>query len=167
MRVALVRHAESAVDPSTESRTWGLTEEGRRAARELRLDGASRLLAGPEPKLVQTLEPHGPVEIDDRFGESHSEGWLSSDEFASTIERYFATPDLPPAPGWEPASAVVERFVPGFVDGAAIASGGRAISAVVSALTGCDGFALWRTLRMPHVIVLIRDEQARWVASTK
>jgi hypothetical protein len=51
------------------------------------------------------------------------------------------------------------------VDGAAIASGGRAISAVVAALTGTDGFALWRSLRTPDVVVLEQAEQGRWVAS--
>ena len=49
--------------------------------------------------------------------------------------------------------------------GDAICSGGRAIAAVVAHLTGCDGFALWRTLAMPHVIVLNQGDQGRWVAS--
>jgi hypothetical protein len=163
MRIVLVRHSTSAVDPSTSPHAWGLTDSGAALAAALDLGGL-RLLAGPEPKMVQTLEPHGPVEVDARFAESRSEGWLGADEFARTIERYFARPDDPPAPGWEPASAVVERFT--LVDGAAICSGGRAISAVVARLTGCDGLELWRTLRMPHVIVLSGDERDRWVAST-
>jgi broad specificity phosphatase PhoE len=164
MRVVLVRHAQSAVDPSTPPSTWGLTEEGRRRAAELDLRGL-RLLAGPEPKLIQTLEPHGVVDVDERFAESHSEGWLGDDEFAATIERYFAAPDRAPAPGWEPAASVVERF--DLVEGAAIASGGRAIAAVVAAHTGGDGLALWRSLRMPHVIVLDpRAGEGGWIAST-
>lgn len=162
MRVVLVRHSISAVDEATSPHTWGLTEEGRALAASLDIRGL-RLIAGPEPKMVETLEPHGPIEVDSRYGESHSEGWLGRDEFLATVHRYFESPDEPPAPGWEPAAAVVERFT--LVDGAAIASGGRAISAVVARLTGCDGFSFWQTLSMPHVIVLYQDERDRWVAS--
>ncbi len=160
MSVLLVRHSVSAVDPATSPHGWGLTDEGRRLAAELDL-GARRLLAGPEPRMTETLAPHGEVEIDQRYGESHSEGWLGADEFLTAVERYFAGEE--PAPGWERAESVVARFT--LVDGAAICSGGRAISAVVAHVTGCDGFALWQTLTMPHVIVLDRDEQGRWVAS--
>ena len=163
MKVVLVRHSISAVDEATSPHTWGLTDEGRVLAAALEL-GADRLLAGPEPKLVQTLEPHGLVEVDARYGESGSDGWLGREEFLATVRRYFARPEEPPAPGWEPAAAVVERFA--LVDGAAICSGGRAISAVVAHHTGCDGFALWQTLRMPHVIPLFQDQEGRWVAST-
>ena len=162
MSVLLVRHSVSAVDPSTSPHTWGLTDEGRARAAALDLGGL-RLLAGPEPKLRLTLEPHGAVEVDDRYGESHSEGWLGDDAFLTAIERYFAGEE--PAPGWERAADVVARFT--LVDGAAICSGGRAIAAVVAHHTGCDGFALWRTLAMPHVLVLDRDERGRWVASPR
>lgn len=162
MRVVLVRHSVSTVDPSTSPHTWGLSEEGRLHAAALDLSGL-RLLAGPEPKMVQTLEPHGSVEVDARYGESHSEGWLERDEFLDAVQRYFAGDE--PAPGWERATDVVARFTP--VDGAAICSGGRAICAVVAHLTGCDGLALWRTLTMPHLIVLNRDDLGRWVASPR
>jgi hypothetical protein len=37
--VVLVRHSISAVDPATSPHTWGLTDEGRRLARDL--DGAA------------------------------------------------------------------------------------------------------------------------------
>lgn len=160
MSVLLVRHSNPAVDPSTSPHTWGLSDEGRARATALDL-GGRRLLAGPEPKLVQTLEAHGPVEVDARYGESHSAGWLGDDAFLTAIERYFAGEE--PAPRWERAAEVVARFT--LVDGAAICSGGRAIAAVVAHHTGCDGLALWRSLTMPHVIVLNRGDQGRWVAS--
>jgi hypothetical protein len=162
MTVILVRHSSSAVDPSTSPHTWGLTEDGRARAASLDLAGR-RLLAGPEPKMIQTLEPHGPVEVDPRYGESHSEGWLGDEAFLTAIERYFAGEE--PAFGWERAADVVARFE--LVDGAAICSGGRAISAVVAHHTGCDGLALWRTLSMPHVVLLHQDDQGRWVASPR
>ena len=162
MSVILVRHAESAFHPATPSRTWGLTDAGREAARRLRIDGWTRLLAGPEPRMAATLEHLGTVEIDDRYAESESEGWLSEEDFARAVERYFE--GEVPAPGWERARDVVARFT--LVDGAVIASGGRAIAAVVAHHTGCDGLTLWRSLHTPHVIALGRDEEGRWVAST-
>ena len=164
MRVVLVRHAESAPDPARPSSEWDLSDEGRRVARGLRLDGVTRLLAGPEPRMASTLVHLGPVEIDDRLRESDAAGWLADeDEFVDAVRRFHAGDVLA---GWEPATAVVERVTACFDDGVGIASGGRAISAVVASLTGVDGFELWRSLAMPHVIVLDQGERGRWVAST-
>jgi broad specificity phosphatase PhoE len=162
MRVWLVRHAQSAPNPATPSSTWGLSDVGRTQASALRIDGPTRLLAGPEPRMAETLVHLGPVEVDERYRESDVDEWLDDDEFLEAVRRYHAGD---PRLGWEPASAVVDRFA--LVDGAAIASGGRAISAVVAHLTGCDGFDLWRSLTTPHVIELFQDERARWVASTR
>lgn len=168
MRVVLVRHAQSKPVPGEPASTWGLSEVGEKQRMELMrasaFDGVSRLLAGPEPRMVQTLEILGTVEADPRYAESHSEGWLGEDKFQATVARFFAEPERAPALGWEPASSVVERFE--LVDNAAICSGGRAISAVVAHRTGCDGYAFWQSLRMPDVIQLDQDERDRWVAST-
>lgn len=161
MRVTLVRHARSAPDPATPAHTWDLSDAGRRDALGLRLDGVDRLLAGPEPRMASTLAHLGRVEVDERYGESRSAGWLGEDAFASAIERFFAGEE--PAPGWERAAEVVERFA--VIDGAAICSGGRAIAAVVAHHTGCDGLAFWRALAFPDVIRLYQDERDRWVAS--
>lgn len=130
---------------------WGLSDEGLTIARALRLDGVTQLLAGPEPRMAATLEHLGPVVTDERFAESRSAGWLERDAFLNAVRRYHAGD---PLPGWEPAADVVARFTSGFVDGAAICSGGRAISAVVAHITGVDGFALWQQMTMPHVILL-------------
>ena len=164
MRVVLVRHAPSAPDPDRPSREWDLSDDGRAAARQLRLDGVTKLLAGPEPRMASTLIHLGPIEIDERLRESDTSGWLADDDaFLDAVRRFHAGD---PLPGWEPASAVVERVTSCFADGVAIASGGRAISAVVASLTSIDGFELWRSLAAPHVIVLDQDERGRWVAST-
>lgn len=163
MRVVLVRHAPSAPDPDRPSSEWDLSNEGRRVARSLQLDGVTTLLAGPEPRMASTVIHLGPVEVDERLRESDASGWLGDDAFVDAVRRFHAGE---PLPGWEPASAVVERVTACFADGVAIVSGGRAISAVVASLTGVDGFDLWRSLSMPHVIVLDQDERGRWVAST-
>ena len=150
--IVLVRHAESAVDESTPARRWGLTVAGRRAAAALELPYGLRLASGPEPKLRQTLEPHGPVHVDERFRESDNpDGWLGRDEFRAAVHDYFAGT---PRPGWEPAAAVVERFTDGLEDGMAVCTGGRALCAVHAHLTGEDGWALWQTLSMPQVLTV-------------
>ena len=150
--IALVRHAESAADPSTPSSTWGLTPAGHRAAAQLALPSGLRLASGPEPKLWQTLEPHGTVTRDERFRESDNpDAWLGRDAFLQAVHDYFHDR---PQPGWEPRTSVIERFTAALEDGIAVCSGGRALSAVHAHLTGSEGWALWQTLTMPHVLTL-------------
>ena len=185
-RVILVRHARSRVDPARPPPEWGLTEDGRRAAGRLAalalLDHATGYYAGPEPKMVQTLEPAAAqrgrvVDQEAGFAESASEGWLGEAEFRETVRRFFARRAEAPAPGWEPADAVAARFeaaierclvehpvvvtpghaLPGTF---AVASGGRALMAYLSATLGPDAldaaaaFESWGALRMPDVAVL-------------
>ena len=176
-RVILVRHAHSRVDPARAPREWGLTEGGRAAAVRLAalalLDHAGGFYAGPEPKMIETLAPaaaqRGQTVVEEAgFGESASEGWLGEAAFRETVQRFFARPGEPPAPGWEPAAAAAARFEraaralvvargqasPGTV---AVASGGRALTAYLAAQTGLDAaaaFAQWEALRMPDVAVL-------------
>jgi broad specificity phosphatase PhoE len=185
-RVILVRHARSRVDPPRPPRVWGLTEDGRSAARRLAalalFDHATGYYAGPEPKMVQTLEPVAALRSravvqEAGFAESASEGWLGEAQFRETVRRFFARRAEAPAPGWEPADAVAARFgaaiarrlvehavvvtpghaLPGTF---AVASGGRALMAYLSAELGPDAldavvaFERWGALRMPDLAVL-------------
>ena len=159
--IALVRHAESAADPSTPSSTWGLTPAGRRAAAELDLPSGLRLASGPEPKLRQTLEPHGPVQVDERFRESDNPAeWLGRERFLEAVHDYFH--DRPHS-GWEPRAHVVARFTEALEDGMAVCTGGRALSAVYAHLTAVDAWQLWQSLTMPQILTL----EGPWVASTQ
>jgi broad specificity phosphatase PhoE len=150
--IALVRHAESAPDPTTPSRTWGLSPAGHRAAAALELPFGLRLASGPEPRMVDTLAPHGPVHVDERFRESDNpDEWLGREAFRAAVHDFFAAR---PHPGWEPAASVVERFSDALEDGMAVCTGGRALCAVYAHLTGDDAWALWQTLTMPQVLTL-------------
>jgi len=150
--IALVRHAESAPDPDRPSSTWGLSLAGHRAAAALELPYGLRLASGPEPRMRDTLAPHGPVHVDERFRESDNpDRWLGRDEFRRAVHAFFRGD---PHPGWEPASAVVARFTEALEDGMAVCTGGRALSAVYAHLTGADAWALWQTLTMPHVLTV-------------
>jgi broad specificity phosphatase PhoE len=159
--IVLVRHAESAVDQTTNSNTWGLTPKGMDDAARIELPPGLRLASGPEPKLRQTLEPHGPVRVDERFRESDNpDAWLGRDAFLQAVHDYFN--DEPHA-GWEPRTSVVDRFREALEDGMAVCTGGRALSTVVAARTGVDPWPLWQTLTMPDVRILTLE--GPWVAS--
>jgi broad specificity phosphatase PhoE len=182
-RIILVRHAQSRVDETRNPREWGLTEAGHAAARRLAalalFDHAAGFYAGDEPKMLETLAPvaaaHGQrVQAETDLGETHSEGWLGSDEFYATVRRFFQAPDQPPAPGWETAANAVARFsagiarlserhqpvlhpghaLPGTV---AVASGGRMLISYLAHTLGYapeQAHAVWRDLRMPDLAVL-------------
>jgi broad specificity phosphatase PhoE len=190
-RLILVRHARSAVDPQRNPREWGLTEDGHAAARRLGalglLDRADAFYAGPEPKMVQTLEPAATsrdrqVQQEPAFSETHSAGWAGDREaFEATVRRFIAQPDEPAAPGWETASAARARFTAG-VDQLrviheppmnrdrvlpatlVICTGGRMLTAYLSELLGWspeDAFTHWQALRMPDLAVLELNEDGQ------
>jgi broad specificity phosphatase PhoE len=189
-RLILVRHAQSAVDPQRPPATWGLTDEGRAAARRLAalglFDNAAGFYAGDEPKMAQTLEPvaaerERQVVGEPAFGETRSEGFLGSEEFLATIRRFLNEPEAAPAPGWETAAAARARFgaaverlrseheppmnrdrvLPATV---AICTGGRMITSYLAGVLGWSGeeaFEHWRALRMPDLAVLELDEDGK------
>jgi len=172
-----------------------LTEEGHAAARRLAalglLDRADAFYAGPEPKMIHTLEPAAtmrdrPVREDAAFAETHSAGWVGGDaDFQETITRFVQHPDQETAPGWETAVAARERFsagverlraeyepnvnrdrvLPGTV---VICTGGRMLAAYLSHLLSCtpeEPLTHWHSLRMPDlaVIELAEDGQGHIV----
>jgi len=164
MRLILIRHCESLVDPGRPASTWGLTEAGFAQARELAasplLSGVEAVACGNEPKMSQTVEPlarqieigarhcaptarfePGPV-VDDRFSESAGSDWLNDDAFRSMIASFFDEREQDPAPGWESAWAAAERFLAGLNElfppdrktTVAVCSGGRVLTAVLAKL---------------------------------
>lgn len=182
-RVILVRHATPHPDPHSPSREWRLSEEGHAAARRLAalalFDRASGFYAGPEPKARETLAPAAAerkheVRPYDDLGEAGSGGWLGERDFVAAVRRFFALPQEPAAPGWEPAGTAAARFAarvealrtehpPAVYPGHAlpgtfaIASGGRVLAAYLAQLLGYDAeqtFDLWRRLRMPDLAVI-------------
>jgi broad specificity phosphatase PhoE len=189
-RLILVRHAHSAVDPQRPPSTWGLTEDGRAAAQRLAalglFDRADAFYAGDEPKMVQTFEPvaaerERQVQVEPAFGETHSEGFLGSEQFLATIQRFLAEPQVAPAPGWETAAAARARFgaaverlravheppmnrdrvLPATV---AIATGGRMITSYLAGVLGWsaeEALDRWRALRMPDLAVLELEEDGK------
>ncbi len=120
--------------------------------------------------MTQTVEPWArslriPVEVSAAFNESHSDGWFEPDRCNSIVADFFADPNGPPAPGWEPAAEAADRFLSALGevrtrhgDGTiAVCSGGRVLTAVLDRLglvpTGAV-LETWRRIPMPDVAVV-------------
>lgn len=176
-RTLLVRHCESAVDPLSPPETWSLTERGLRQAKSLvRLtSGPAVVLAGNEPKMLQTVEPlaqvlGAEVQRHPEMNESHSEGWLEDDQFLNAVRRFLEDPTASPAPGWETADAAADRFVRklGQIIGdshegttVVACSGGRVLTAALrrmNLVTSDDAYAMWRDIGMPDVAEVEWDD---------
>lgn len=137
----LVRHAMTIVDRSRPSDEWVLSEEGRAAARALRLSGRAR--SSSETKALETARLAGlDATPDDRLREVRRP-W--SDDYANDVARYLGGEDVP---GWEPRASALARLhdaLDGF-DGTAVTHG-LAISLYL-------GYTLdeWRALPFPAVV---------------
>jgi broad specificity phosphatase PhoE len=171
--VILIRHCRSAQNAATSPATWGLTAEGHRQAVALAsspwLENASTLVAGPEPKMTDTLHPTATalateLMIDDAFRETDAR-WLEYDEFLACVARMFELPGAVPSPGWECSAdagnrllAAISRHREAGVDGdLAVCSGGRALTSLLLslALIAPDrAFAHWQAITMPAIAVV-------------
>ncbi len=127
------------------------------------------LVAGPEPKMTETLGPAAELlaadlVIDDSFRETDAR-WLAHDEFLATVARLFASPASSPAPGWERSCDAGARLLAGIrrrwesgPDGdVVVCSGGRALTSLLVSLAVIApdrAFAYWQTIGMPDLAVL-------------
>lgn len=113
-RVYLIRHAHTEPRADVPSPEWGLTDEGRAAARELALrDGwldLSLVASSPEPKARATAAPIAEAAaLDLRLERDLREAgrpWVDSD-YPALARRYLAGEEIL---GWEPAGEVRERM---------------------------------------------------------
>lgn len=113
-RVHLIRHAHTAPRADVPSTEWGLTEEGKAAARELALRDEWLELAlvasSPEPKARTTAAPIAEAAaLDLRLDPDLREvgrPWVEGD-YAAVARRYLDGEDVA---GWEPAEDVRDRM---------------------------------------------------------
>ncbi|XVV17447.1 hypothetical protein ACQP2X_24615 [Actinoplanes sp. CA-131856] len=103
-----VRHAMPALDPAVPPTAWHLGDEGRAAARLLRLPPDAYLVASDEPKAVETLRhavPGATVHQDPGFAEVHRPATWQPDHRA-LARAYIAAQALgTPADDDEPEGA--------------------------------------------------------------
>ena len=113
-RVYLIRHAHTAPRADVPSSEWGLTDEGRAAARELAMRrewvDLALVAASPEPKARETAKPIATaagleLRLDPDLREA-GRPWIDAN-YAALAKRYLSGE---PLPGWEPATDVRERI---------------------------------------------------------
>jgi broad specificity phosphatase PhoE len=113
-RVYLIRHAHTEPHANVPSPEWGLSDEGRAAARALALRDEwldlALVAASPEAKSRATAEPIAEAAaLDLRLDSDLREAgrpWVDGD-YAAVARRYLAGDEIP---GWEPADDVRERI---------------------------------------------------------
>lgn len=172
----LVKHSLPQIDPSVPSREWRLSCEGRRRARKLgdRLDryNLDLVASSTEPKALETAEIAAgaldvPIEIVEGLHEHEraNVGFLKSERFERSIERFFSRPK-DPVFGDETADQAHDRFsnaVNGLSDrfrhkNIAIVTHGTVLSLFVSRISELEPFALWRRLGLPSWVAMSRPD---------
>ena len=163
--IYLVRHAETQADPTLPPASWELTPEGHAAALSLKGVLPEIVFTSPEPKAVQTARhlTDLPVVLVEEFREHRPESgeWLSKDEFAASVERYFRKSD---DRVWgDSRSETAMRFKRGLNQVIAeigderrctIVSHGRILCSFMGELAGSSGYEFWKRLSMPAVMKL-------------
>ena len=158
MRLVLVRHAMPAADAAVPAHRWQLSPAGRSAARALRLpaDEGTRLVASDEPKAAQTLieaTGHAVIATDPDFGEVRRPAeWIPDHRERARAYVSGTTHD-----GWEPRTAVAERFDAAVArhtspDTLIIATHGMAMTVWLASRIALDPGRFWAALRFPDVI---------------
>jgi 2,3-bisphosphoglycerate-dependent phosphoglycerate mutase len=162
----LVRHSVPAADPSVPSEEWRLSDEGRALCEALAGQvGAyepQRLISSPEPKALETAELIAPVlglavEVEDGLRETarRTVGWLEQNALHEGIRQLFARPDEVVF-GEESGSAALARFsrvVERVEEPAAFVTHGTVMSLYVAGSDPDGGFAFWKTLGLPDVVL--------------
>jgi len=159
----LVRHAMPDHRAETPAAGWELGEVGRRAAESLShvLPTGALLVASPEPKARQTLEPGGPVTTDRRFREVDRDEPYDGD-FRARRHAYVIGTEHP---GWEPHAEVIARFAAG-VDfwlpragdqPLVIATHGMAMTLWLTTVGLDDPGEFWSDLRFPDMFEVNPD----------
>ena len=173
MSLHLVRHGRPSPQPGVPARQWELDPTGFAdvwALRESgRLPSGAAWFCSPEPKAMSTAQllTEGEVGVveDLREHERESTEWI--EDFAGTVERAFAQPDVAAYAGWEPLARCrdrVVRAVTGILEvhrgeDVVLVGHGTAWTVLVAALTGqAPDLRRWRALATPDLIVV--DEAA-------
>ncbi len=169
MRLHLVRHGHSKVDPTTPASTWPLDPAADAGIEELRGSGvlptAASWHSSAEPKALATarrLSPDGNCVVVEGLHEAgRPVDWLGRDEFTAAVRRSFAHPDEAAREGWEPltevgvrvataAGAVINESRQQDATDVVLVGHGTAWTLLVAALTGeAPDLDRWEQMTMP------------------
>lgn len=122
MKLYLITHAHTQVDPAQDAVQWRLSSSGEQQAQRLADQpwwaAVDHVVLSSEPKTRLTVAPvlaqrALPVLIDARFDELNRPGW--TDDYAEQVRQAFAMPDQPSG-AWEAAAHAQARFLAGIAD---------------------------------------------------
>lgn len=122
MRLFLITHAHTQIQPEQDATQWTLSAVGQQQAERLATlsmwDKVDQVVLSSEPKTRLTVDAvlaqHNlPVFVDARFDELYRPGWV--EHYATQVQRAFADP-MQAAGEWEPAATALARFQAGIAD---------------------------------------------------
>jgi broad specificity phosphatase PhoE len=176
-RLVLVKHAMPVVVDGVTPARWVLADAGRRdaaaLAEQLARAGIARVVASEEPKARETgriLAERLGVPCETRTGlHEHDRSNVTRldtrEQFEARVRELFARPgEL--VYGVETADAALARFRAAVMDvvsenveaSVAVVSHGTVIALFVAAVTGGEGFEIWKKLGLPSCVVLALPE---------
>ncbi|CAN5577951.1 histidine phosphatase family protein [soil metagenome] len=174
MQLILIKHAMPVIDTSVSPGCWPLSDDGRRAARDLGHQLSDRritaVVSSEEPKASGTAEAFSTAL---GLGWSTAPGlheherdqmeWRGDEAWHRLLRQFFEEPD-DLVFGQETASQALERFlaaVESVVDGLdgsagalAIVSHGTVISLYAGRQIDVDPYSIWKDLRLPDYVEL-------------
>ncbi len=122
MRLFLITHAHTQIQPAQAATQWTLSAIGQAQAERLATlplwHTVDQIVLSSEPKTRLTVEAvlaqHNlPVRVDARFDELQRPGWI--EDYATQVQRAFAEPTQAAGEG-EPAATALARFQAGIAD---------------------------------------------------
>ena len=167
-QVYLVRHSESAVDPSRPPEQWDLTVRGQELAARLAASQEWKRMSAvacseePKAKMTATLIAehwHKPLVPDQRFREVTRPFSDTTREFEEMVAEYLKGRALP---AWEQISEAANRFQSGLADlrkkhrgDVAVVSHGTIMAVYLSRSLGIRFSGReWSKIAMPDVCVI-------------
>lgn len=170
MRLYLIRHAVTQIDPTLDAKAWALSALGEQQAAELASAPfwreVSRIVVSSERKTRLTVEPtlaryHLPVHVDARVDELHRPGFV--EDYYAQVRQAFAVP-MCKAGEWESAHTALARVQAAIGDllaqypdeTVALVGHGLTLSLYRADLLGQAqvDFAAWRTLGFATVAIV-------------
>ncbi len=174
MRLYLIRHADTQIDPGVAAKQWQLSERGIERAENLakHLDGSGiqAVICSMEPKAIQTAQILAALldlNIETVEGLHEHERPLttgtfaSPEEFRERVKQFFEFPDRLVL-GAESAEQCYQRFnraILGVIKRhagktIAVVSHGTVLSLLLSRYNHLDPYPFWRALGMPACITV-------------
>lgn len=174
----LVRHSQPEITQGVPACEWRLSAEGRARCQPLAEEIAQRyapvaIVSSDEPKAIETAaliaRPLGltaELRPDLREHEREAGPLLDARAFQAAIADLFARPEEL-VYGRETATQALARFSRAIgmvlaehpVGDVVVVSHGTVMSLYLAATAGSDGYAVWRSLRLPDMRAVTRTDQ--------